>query len=414
MVGAVALVGSILFLGEGSSGPPPGSGPVPHADFVADTVSPTAPIGTQLGFLKMPGPIGLTVAISGDTLAVGAPYRRGGGGVYVFDRTAGGGWRQTALLVGDDTSAGDGLGASVAVSGETVMASASGAHAGRTYVFEKRANGWRQVTELVGDATSSQAGAPRDAIAISGGLALVSAQNGSATLLRQTGDTWRPAGHLHGAGAAPGADYYFTRVAISGDTAVVTGLMELPHVANWWPENDIPGEGVVAWVFSRTAAGWRQTARIGEAHNPNVAVGDVTDLAVAVSGSRVLLSRLGVTCGEGNVRTFSKSASGWTNVSGILRLGCFGSTLAISGSIGLSSDLFGRNSESVHMVRYHQYRALFAGWNTAGYLFSESNRGWRQRAVLRGAGGTGCGFSAALSDGMAAVSCKGGVRLFKT
>ena len=80
---------------------------------------------------------GGSVALSGSTLVVGAfGHANGAGRTYVFTKAATG-WQQTAELKGSDTAAKDDFGGSVALSGSTVVVSASG-HAdgaGRAYVF---------------------------------------------------------------------------------------------------------------------------------------------------------------------------------------------------------------------------------------------------------------------------------------
>ena len=71
------------------------------------------------------------------------------GGAYVFTKTASG-WKQTAELKGSDTVASDHFGYSVAISGASAVIGAPyhGNDAGRTYVFTKTATGWKQVAEL--------------------------------------------------------------------------------------------------------------------------------------------------------------------------------------------------------------------------------------------------------------------------
>jgi hypothetical protein len=71
---------------------------------------------------------GFTVAISGDTIVVGAPADDVGtdaqqGSAYVFVRS-GTTWAQQAKLTASDGAAGDTLGSSVAIFGDTVVAGA--------------------------------------------------------------------------------------------------------------------------------------------------------------------------------------------------------------------------------------------------------------------------------------------------
>ena len=185
------------------------------------------------------------VALSGDTLVVGAPSAKLGtntqGAVYVFTRPAGG-WadaQQTAKLIASDARSGpyygDLLGSSVAISGDTIVAGAPYApgggplNAGRVYVFVKPAGGWQnsvQNAELV--ATD----------------AVENAKLGSA-------------------------------VAIDGDTVVASSPGDYQH----------PGE---LYVFTRPAGGWtsgQEAARLtATGLNGDEGLGD----SIAISGSTVV------------------------------------------------------------------------------------------------------------------------------
>jgi hypothetical protein len=79
---------------------------------------------------------GVAVAIDGSTAAVGAgapPYFTRPGAVFVY-RGAGANWHNSATLHPSDQGH-DGLGASVALSGSTVIAGAPGQQGGTAYVF---------------------------------------------------------------------------------------------------------------------------------------------------------------------------------------------------------------------------------------------------------------------------------------
>ena len=89
---------------------------------------------------------GTSVAVSGDTVVVGAPVRAGGGAPYVFQRDKGGAgnWGQVKKVTASDAEAGDGFGESVAVNGDTAIVGApgedaGGSRAGAAYVFEAKA-----------------------------------------------------------------------------------------------------------------------------------------------------------------------------------------------------------------------------------------------------------------------------------
>ncbi len=83
---------------------------------------------------------GYSVAVSGDTLVVGASFEGGQvGAAYVFDRNQGGAdtWGQVKKLTASDGAADDQFGASVILSGNTLVAGAlaKASSTGAAYVF---------------------------------------------------------------------------------------------------------------------------------------------------------------------------------------------------------------------------------------------------------------------------------------
>src|SRR6266542_1517326 len=126
---------------------------------------------------------GAAVGISGETAVVGAPVDDtaagpNAGSAYVFVRS-GTGWSQQAKLTASDAAAGDIFGFSVAVTGDTVVVGASGDNmlAGSAYVFVRSGTGWSQQAKLT---ASDAASGDRfgDAVGISGDTAVVGAQFG--------------------------------------------------------------------------------------------------------------------------------------------------------------------------------------------------------------------------------------------
>ena len=165
---------------------------------------------------------GWSVAVSGGTVVVGADnHAHEAGRAYVFQEGAGG-WHQTAELVGSDTAARDGFGYSVAVSGGTAVVGAPwhGNVAGRAYVFHEGAGGWHQTTELVGsDTAAGDHFGVSDAV--SGGTVVVGAPNhaiyaGGAYVFHEGAGGWHQTTELVGS-----ADEFGWSVAVSGGTVVV-------------------------------------------------------------------------------------------------------------------------------------------------------------------------------------------------
>jgi trimeric autotransporter adhesin len=119
---------------------------------------------------------GHAVALSGETVVVGAPYHRvgavaGQGAVDVFVKPASG-WAgsvgQAAVLTASDGVKNELLGRSIAISGDTIVAGASSREVaanpeqGEVYVFVKPASGWTNAAPL--DTLSASEGADGDSL----------------------------------------------------------------------------------------------------------------------------------------------------------------------------------------------------------------------------------------------------------
>jgi hypothetical protein len=234
---------------------------------------------------------GYAVATDGNTVVVGDPGAAGDkGAVEVFDWVAGT-WTRTATLIAADVTAGDRLGASVAIQGDTIVAGAPG-HAGdqgAIYTFARADRS--QTAEL-----TAGAGAPGDALgtslAIDGDTVVAGAPGhdagrGAVALFDRTGQT----AELAADGGAPG-DHAGAAVAIGGDT-VVAGA---------------PGADVV-YTFARTGPATRtQTASLtSSAGRPSDRLG----AAVAIDGDTIVAGAPGTAIGAASDRgvayTFSRT-----------------------------------------------------------------------------------------------------------
>ncbi|MBI2390734.1 MAG: FG-GAP repeat protein [Deltaproteobacteria bacterium] len=97
---------------------------------------------------------GNAVAIDGDTIAVGAPSfdaggRAGSGSVFIYVRS-GTTWTEQARITPTDSAAFDGFGYAVALSGDVVLAGAPWkvSDAGAAYVFTRSGTAWTQSLKL--------------------------------------------------------------------------------------------------------------------------------------------------------------------------------------------------------------------------------------------------------------------------
>ncbi len=221
------------------------------------------------------------VAISGGTVVVGAPYHADWRGrAYVFEDGAGG-WHQVAELAASDASEDEEFGEPVAISGrDIVVGTYDGSEA---YVFSQGPAGWHQVVLAKG--TDSFATDFGYAVGISDGTAVVG--GGWYASVYSAADDWHLVAKLRPSGL--GLDSEFDRaVAISGGTIVVGA-----------PEASPPETGR-AYLYTRTATGWHQTAEMkGPAGDTDYGI------SVATSGSTVAI-------GDGSVvDVLTEAASGW-------------------------------------------------------------------------------------------------------
>jgi hypothetical protein len=267
----------------------------------------TAKLTTDSGF----APQFASVAVAGDAIVAGAPFDTvggdaGRGAAYLFAKPAGG-WvdaTQTARLTASDGAADDSLGASVGISGDTVVSGAGGAavagHAdqGAAYVFAKPAGGWAD--EVQSAKLTASDGAAGDAL-----------------------------------GGGEGFGQYGA-VAIDADT-IVAGAGAA----------DVGGHGDqgAAYVFTKPVGAWANATQAAKLTASDGAAGDALGQQVAVAGDTVVAGAPSATVAghvaQGAAYVFVKPGPGWANatqtdkltadVNGTAR-DVFGFSVAIDGS----------------------------------------------------------------------------------
>ncbi len=270
--------------------------------------------------------LGLTSAIDGDIAVVGAPYEDGSGAergaVYVFSRDQGGTnvWGLVTKLVASDGVDSDYFGGSVAVSGDTIVVGAPGADAtgtdmGAVYVFSRNQGGtdaWGQVKKITaGDGDDSDyfgvaVGLDGDTLAVGADLEDSGGGNAGAAYVfyRAQGgdDNWGEVVKLTAASPAA-ADQFGFSIAVQGDV-LVAGV----------PGRD--GSGTSrgsACVFSRNQGGadaWGQVAEITAA---DAADENYFGYAVSVWGDTVVVGSPNESSGATNggaAYVFSRNAGG--------------------------------------------------------------------------------------------------------
>ncbi|HEV2775046.1 MAG TPA: hypothetical protein VGV90_05605 [Solirubrobacteraceae bacterium] len=173
---------------------------------------------------------GTSVAIDGDTAVIGAPRHASAtaaGAVYVFKRT-GDIWTQTAKLTASDGQSGDRLGTSVAIDGDTIVAGAwrAGDGAGAVYTFTRTGAAARTETaKLTASDPASQGlgfSVAIDGDTIVAGAHLDDMSRGAVYTFVTTGPAHRTETAKLTASDGAAGDRLGIDVAIDGDTIVAS------------------------------------------------------------------------------------------------------------------------------------------------------------------------------------------------
>ncbi len=279
------------------------------------------------GNLQTDDLFGTAVAISGDTLVIGAPKEdsaatgvngdgannaaANSGAAYVFVRS-GSTWTQQAYLKANNTGAGDGFGGAVAISGDTIVVGANGedgsdrgvngdsssngaSGSGAAYVFARSGTTWTQQAYLK---SSDPKANDRfgDVVAVSGDTVVVGAyfegsnQAGGAYVFARSGSFWSQEAHLQAGNTYPG-DWFGCSVAISGETVVVGAYRESLTYAgiNHYGYRNADWAGA-AYVFVRNGGTWPQQAYLKAS---NAQLLDYFGTSVAISGDTVAVGAPG-------------------------------------------------------------------------------------------------------------------------
>ena len=311
----------------------PGSGAV-----YLFTRNPATGVWSQQAYVKASNTrasdlFGTSVALSGDTLAVGASREDSAatgvngdqadnsaifdsGAVYVFTRT-GGVWSQQAYLKASNTGASDLFGTSVALSGDTLAVGAFEASAatgvngnqadnsaplsGAVYVFTRTGGVWSQQAYLKASNTG-QADLFGTNVALSGDTLAVVApledsaatgvngnqadnsalESGAVYVFTRTGGVWSQQAYVKASNTGAG-DRFGWSVALNGDTLAVGALNENSAATgiNGDQTDDSALESGAVYVFTRTGGVWSQQAYVKAS---NTGANDRFGTSVALSG----------------------------------------------------------------------------------------------------------------------------------
>jgi hypothetical protein len=363
---SVALEGDVAVVG--AAGSDPGGAESQGAAYVylrsdggwseaAKLTAPDGAAGDEFGF---------AVAISGDTIVVGARFATvdaisGRGAAYVFVRS-GDTWALQTKLVADDGAAFDELGDSVAIDGDTVLLSAPfrDSSRGKVYAFVRDGGAWSAQGSMV-----ANDGAEFDrfglALAIEGDTALIgspSADVGANTdqgvvyAFARSAGTWSFASKLT---AEDGAafDEFGNAVAIDGDTLAVGA-----HAANIGPV----GNQGAAYAFVRDGDAWMQQAKFFD--ETDGFFGDEFGISVGVSGDDIAIGALfadpDADENEGRAYVFHRDGAAWSR------------RATLTADDGVSGEEFGIGIaiDAGTVVVGAEFGPVDGDWRGAAYVFS--------------------------------------------
>jgi hypothetical protein len=392
---------------------------------------------------------GESIAISGNTVVVGAPNEdsaatgvngtqtdnsaNGAGAAYVFVRNNGT-WTQQAYLKASNTGTDDVFGWSVAISGDTIVVGAlhedsnatgingnqannSATDSGAAYVFVRSGTTWTQQAYLKPSTTDIGDSFGR-AVTIDGNTIVVGAEgedsnatgvngnqanngisnSGAAYVFVRSGTTWSQQAYLKASN--PGiSDLFGRHIALSGDTIVVGAFAEDSNATgiNGNQADNSAIEAGAAYVFVRSGTTWSQQAYLKAS---NTGAADLFGDSVTVSGNTIVVGAPGEDSGAtgtngnqsdngtfnaGAAYVFVRSGTTWTQQAYLKAsntgsndefgycVSLAGNTLAV-GAIGEASNATGINGNQANNS------AMTAG---AAYVFGRSGTTWSQQSYLK-------------------------------
>ena len=377
-----------------------------------------------------------TVALSKDTLVVGVSgnysYQ---GQVFVFVRT-GTAWQYQASLATSPSINNAGYGNAVAVTGDTVVVGAPSMYAsgyynaGMAFVFTRSGSTWtQQATLQAGDAASyvnfgSSLAIEADTLLV--GAPGLGGYQGGGYIFTRSGTTWSQTAELTQAGYGTyySGPYAGQKVALSGSTAILG--FRSPY------SNTYYGTQQMAATFTRTGSTWSFQSDLAATANSAGYYSYLYSGGLALSGSSLLAGKLYIysSTAANELIAYQNSGSGWSGavpvavpVSTYVQLG---SSVTVKGGMALvgapgDRDANGNATGSVRVLK-----SAAGGWSIdqtltpldgvasgrfgavvvrdgdvavvgcgseAAYVFQQSNGTWSQMAKLTASDGmTGDGF----------------------
>ncbi|MGA9284161.1 MAG: FG-GAP repeat protein [Solirubrobacteraceae bacterium] len=448
---SVAISGDTLVVGAPHQRYPqvesPGADPNPGAAYVfvkgaggwVQTAKLTAPDGAASG-------LGWSVAISGNTIVVGAPGVSSvsqpcdgkppadPGAAYVYSMPAGG-WANmtpTAALTAGDACPGDGLGWSVSISGNTVVAGAPWAPTvadekepgyppipgqGAAYEYTMPSSGWKSMTQTAELLASDSSGEDVHfgwSVGVSGNTIVVGdplqhGQAGETYVFAMGASGWAnmtQTAALTASDPKPGSDQLGTSVAVSGNTVVAGALVHT--VGSVF-------EAGAAYVYVMPASGWTSMTQTAELSSSDASEGEYFGMSVGISEGTVVVGapqhQTGQFSDSGAAYVYTEPSGGWTNMTQTAELNAsdpstrdsLGTSVAVSGNTILAG-------AQLHAVgsNLRQGAAYVFGPGSEGAPGGGGNTGGGTTGGGTSTGGGGTSTGPVLTPSVHVVSVSGG------
>lgn len=228
------------------------------------------------------GNFGHDVAVSGDTIVVGADAdalgRETPSVVEVFERQSDSAWARTDVLLGSDTVPFDRFGTAVDVAGTRLVVGARGddGRAGSAYVFDRSGAGWTQTVKLLADSVTDEEWGISVALA---GQRVVVGSTAEAVVLAEVTADGTVLGQTPLRPQDPGGSDRFGAAVDVGPDAVLVG-------APGWDDVGAFNTGAGYLFVPDDRGGWSEHARLLA---DDRAAGDAAGEAVALSGDHAVL-----------------------------------------------------------------------------------------------------------------------------
>jgi hypothetical protein len=328
--------------------------------------------------------------VNGDS---GNTSARDSGAVFVFVHRDGT-WKQQAYLKPTNSAAQDAFGTAVALSGDTLVVGAirqdpfalslsnPPTRYGSAYVFTRSGETWKQSDELmpsnasIGDGFGASLSLEGDTLVIGAPAdGSLGARAGAAYVYKRSGTAWLPQQKL--TPREPHDQSVFgSAVSLSGDTLAI-GAME---------DSAAVSRGGVAHVFTRRADTWTEQQRI----DPRLKEAEF-GCTVALRVDRLIVSAPHVMAPDfpdqppGEVHVFDRVNGSFVESAVLVnplpeRHDCFGYSVALGDDVIAVSAVWESGSSHGLGGDLGARDALHAG---AAYLFARTSQGWKHTTYIK-------------------------------